>query len=256
MVTELHTHGFHVAKLGNTPSEYEDAFTVDIEAGRFAIADGATESCFARQWAQLLTTGFLANPHCLAGTGRRKTRKIRISEWLAPLQSAWQKGIDWETLPWYAREKTRRGACATFLGLVLDNKPASSSGSARWQAIAIGDCVLFHIQDNQLKTAFPLTRSSDFGISPLLICSNEARNQAVVNEARVRKGEWYPSDLFVLCTDALAQWFLAQWEAGTKPWSVLSSLSSQEEFEKLVIQLCNEHSVRNDDMTAIVISTR
>src|ERR1041385_6533609 len=39
-------------KSGNTANEYEDAYAVKPEALRFAAADGASETSFARQWAE------------------------------------------------------------------------------------------------------------------------------------------------------------------------------------------------------------
>ena len=173
-------------------------------------------------------------------------------EWLAPLQNAWHQGIDFAPLPWFAEEKARSGAFATFLGMELED--AVSPGTPRrWKAIAIGDCVLFKVRSNQLKVAFPLSDPGKFSISPGLICSNQARNQNGWKEVRVKRGEWRPGDVFLLSTDALAQWFLAQKQAGNKPWSLVSNLTSQEEFERLATQLRTERLVRNDDMTLITI---
>ena len=41
----------HLSKQGNTDAEYEDAWAVDAAAGRFTIADGASETSFAGRWA-------------------------------------------------------------------------------------------------------------------------------------------------------------------------------------------------------------
>lgn len=236
---------FWVAKAGNSPDEYEDAFDINVEAGRFAIADGATESFCAREWAQLLVRGFVNN----------SSGKMCIEEWLAPLQESWHKAIDWSALPWYAEEKARSGAFAAFLGLELD-VAVSHNASPRWRAIAVGDCALFHVRDNELKTAFPLANAREFGSRPILLCSNPIRNQAVWREVRIQEGDWYPGDLFFLSTDALAQWFLTQWEAGAEPWSMLHALDdSQEKFEEFVTELRSKNLVRNDDMTLIIIRT-
>jgi hypothetical protein len=243
---------FWAPKAGNSPDEYEDALAIDMEAQRFAIADGATESSFAKQWAQLLTSGFVVNPGPLLRKGERRSRKSWILEWLAPLQEAWHQGIDLNALPWFAEEKARSGAFATFLGMELED-PLSAGTPRRWKAIAIGDCVLFKVRNNQLKVAFPLNDPGKFSVSPDLICSNRARNQDGWKDVRVKRGEWYPGDVFLLSTDAFAQWFLTQEQAGNKPWSLVCSLSSQGEFERLATQLRTERLVRNDDMTLITI---
>src|SRR5260370_42032120 len=51
-----------VPKHGHTEDEYEDAWAADPDAGRFAVADGASESAFAGLWARLLVEGFVAAP--------------------------------------------------------------------------------------------------------------------------------------------------------------------------------------------------
>ncbi|MGI9176221.1 MAG: protein phosphatase 2C domain-containing protein, partial [Rhodothermales bacterium] len=54
-------------KAGHRESEYEDAFAVQPEPALpfyAAIADGATETAFARIWARRLAEGFVAHrPH-------------------------------------------------------------------------------------------------------------------------------------------------------------------------------------------------
>src|SRR4051812_41117456 len=99
---------FHVAKHGNSHDEYEDAFAADAETGRFAIADGASESSFAGLWARLLVQGFV---HPVLTDGP--------PDWLAPLRKRWAKEVDALELPWYAEEKREQGAHATFLGVLL-----------------------------------------------------------------------------------------------------------------------------------------
>lgn len=53
---------FRLHKRGNAPEEYEDAAAADLPAGRFAVADGATESSFAREWAKILADGIGLSP--------------------------------------------------------------------------------------------------------------------------------------------------------------------------------------------------
>ncbi len=247
----LTAQGLWTVKKGNSAQEYEDGFAISTEHGCFAVADGATESDFAKEWAQLLVTGFVANPGCLRGTGRGKCRKDRILEWLTPLQNAWQEGIDWKALPWHSKEKTRRGAFATFLGLELDS--TLTIGGPRWRAIAIGDSVLFQVQNNQLKMAFPFSQANEFNNTPELLCSNPYQNHVVWENVRIRRGNWCSGDIFLLCTDALAQWFLTWWERDTKPWSVLSRIEDKGEFEELATRIRSEGLVRNDDMTVVIV---
>ena len=49
-------HAFRLPKAGNSDADYEDAFAIGENC--VAIADGATESSFARAWAEALVQGF------------------------------------------------------------------------------------------------------------------------------------------------------------------------------------------------------
>jgi hypothetical protein len=55
--TAIHWSSFSLHKDGNRPDEYEDAFAGNPKVGRFAVADGASESSFAALWAKLLVDG-------------------------------------------------------------------------------------------------------------------------------------------------------------------------------------------------------
>src|SRR5262245_17879032 len=146
---EITTAGsFWVPKSGNSAEEYEDAFALNVEFGRFAVADGASESSFARQWARLLVDAFLAQPP--AATGEE------LREWVKPLQEEWAKGHKTKALSWFAEEKPRNGAFSSFLAMTLDAE------ADRWQAMAIGDSCLFSVRGKKnVVTAFPLSRSEE-----------------------------------------------------------------------------------------------
>ena len=61
----LQYEAFSLQKKDNSEEEYEDAYSIkklsdsasNLEY-RFSVADGATESSFARIWAELLTEGY------------------------------------------------------------------------------------------------------------------------------------------------------------------------------------------------------
>src|SRR4051794_29142331 len=82
-------------KRGHTPEEYEDAFAADPALGRFAVADGASESSFAGQWARLLAEGFVAPG----------ARPWRGADWLTAPRRRWAAEVLPLPLPWYAEAK-------------------------------------------------------------------------------------------------------------------------------------------------------
>lgn len=242
----LNIHDFWLPKAGNKPEEYEDVYAVNPEKGRFAIADGATESAFAQQWARILTE---------AAINSTPKPGLAFAKWLKPLQRRWHDRIDWGNLPWFSFEKARQGAFSSLLTLELQasgsEKPSKTL--CRWRAFAIGDSCLFHIRDGALLIAFPLTHAEEFGSHPTLVSSNPIKNSKVGEEMRIAKGICQLGDLFILATDAFAQWFLAECERGGKPWNPLKDLSSQETFQEWIAALRREQMMRNDDVTVVVI---
>jgi hypothetical protein len=220
----------HLPKRGHSDDEYEDAFAADPEAGRFAVADGATESSFAGPWARLLVERFVAGDE--AG-------------WLGSSRAAWAAEVDGRPLPWYAEAKRAEGAFATFLGLVL----AREAGG--WRALAVGDACLFLVRDDRLARAFPLGRPEDFGNQPRLLGSRADPHPPAPDETR---GDWRPGDLFLLATDALAEWFLRRTRAGGRPWHDLDGLSG-EAFADWVERRREQEGLRNDDVTVVAIRT-
>ena len=72
--------------------------------------------------------------------------------------------------------------------------------------------------------------------------------------AQWAEGDCAPGDLFLLMTDALAQWFLASWEHGAIPWAELVKLEGEDAFGKFVLPLRQEGRLRNDDTTLVIVS--
>ncbi|MEW6303425.1 MAG: hypothetical protein AB1705_08145 [Verrucomicrobiota bacterium] len=255
---------FWVPKEGYSPDEYEDAFSCAPNEGQFAIADGATESSFSDLWAQALVNKYTNQPP----PGAPPNESV-MSDWITPLQKEWHASINWERLPWYAEEKARTGAFAAWLGarflrpapqekggflkkmfgMFGDNKSASAF---RWQAIAVGDSNMFQIRNNTLIRCFPLEKAAQFDSRPMLLASNPSRNKGIWNELRFVEGDYQDRDLFIMATDAIAKWFLAQAETGARPWNTLAALKSDEEYATLIGKLRKNSAIRNDDTTVII----
>ena len=246
----LNSQGFRLPKAGSSETDYEDAITIRPVA--VAIADGATESSFARAWAQALTEGFACDPLSPS------PGLTELLERIGPLQQQWHDGIAWDRLPWFAEDKARNGAFAALLTLCFEEPSKESAETEgqeerRWHAFAIGDTCLFQIRDDALHLAFPLSEAAAFDSTPLLLSSNPARNLRVWDHAQVLNGAFKPGDMLLLMTDALAKWFLSEIEAGGKPWHTLRAVSCEEEFGALVTQLRAAHCLKNDDTSLICI---
>ena len=252
---------YWVPKLGNSAEEYEDAAAFSLEQGRFAIADGATESSFSDLWARSLVRQYTTSPPLIP------PNSAPLHDWLVPLQTEWHGSINWERLPWFAEEKARNGAFAAFLGLYFlgaDKAPPPPFsfwgwvfrrrprvGGVRWHALAVGDSCLFQVRGDKLLSAFPISESGAFNDRPLLISSNPSRNHPVWKAVQFAEGECQPGDMFILGTDALSKWFLQEREAGNRPWETLVTVQTQASFATFVDALRQQHTIRNDDTTLL-----
>jgi hypothetical protein len=235
---------FHLAKGGHHHEEYEDAYAVDAEAGRFAIADGAAESSYAALWARLLVDAFV----------RPGPEGDFEPGWLEKLQRCWAAEVDPLVLPWYAEFKRDEGAFAALLGLVLHH--AGDAGGV-WQARAVGDCCLFQVRAHGLIAAFPLSRADAFTNHPRLLGSRPLPSDQSLQVPEQSDGDWQTGDRFFLTTDAVAHWFLCRTEAGQEPWEVLGRLAAGSAvdagFRSWVEERRLRDGLRNDDVTLLVL---
>ena len=241
----MDSRAFWLARRGNSPAEYEDAFAVNGATGRYALADGATESCFARLWARLLVEDFVKNSDA------------DLQSWpdsIPFLQVLWDADVRTRTLPWHAQAGVEQGAFGTFLGVVLT---ASSEAPRQWQAVAVGDTCLLHTRGDALLRAFPVECSNEFGNAPKLVGSRMSPEAIRERQSLWAEGRGQPDDWLWMITDALAQWCLAEHETGKNPWGELESLLSAREadnrFTSWIEGLRDAGRLRNDDVTLLAL---
>jgi hypothetical protein len=236
---------FLLAKAGNSPEHNDDSIAVDLVNRRFALADGATEGGFSRLWSKLLVDEFVS---------RANVPPDDWSRWLPAAQAQWLEKLKSMELPWYGQEQFVRGSFATFLGLVLLDAEAAIP---LWQAVAVGDSCLFHTRGEQLLASFPLEKSIQFNNTPKLVGSRSPIAEVAGQRATSLQGTSQAGDRFWLISDALAQWCLAQVEAGRPPWlemaAFLSHNFTDEQFFAWVGSLRNERGLHNDDVALLAI---
>ncbi|HEX5271969.1 MAG TPA: hypothetical protein VFW33_15830 [Gemmataceae bacterium] len=224
-------------KHGHAREECEDAWAADPAAGRFAVADGASECAFAPLWARLLTGAYVAAP-----------RPGDVAAWLPGPRCRWREGVAGLRLPWYGDAKREEGAFATFLG--LDLRPPAAERPGGWDAVAVGDTCLVRVRRHHVQ-AFPVARAADFDRQPALLASRGGSVPELVRCAgSLRRG-----DRLLLMTDALARWFLTAWEMGECPWDELAPLLVSPEglFAVWVAGLRSAGDLRDDDVTLLSI---
>lgn len=239
-------HTFWLAQRGNSAAEYQDAFAADAAVGRYAVADGVTQSGFARSWARLLVAAFVAD------TSTPEAFVTRLPE----LQTRWREGLP-VSLDWLAEEQAQEGAFATFVGMTVT--VSADSETHEWLAVAIGDACLFHTRDNQLLDVFPLNSTKEFTNVPRSLGSRQAIADYWAKHAVYRGGLALPGDRLWLATDAIALWCLGECEAGFPPWSEMQLLCAEEEdnaaFVAWIAGLRDRPSrrLRNDDVTLLTV---
>jgi hypothetical protein len=232
--------GHKLPKFGNSDTECEDAFSCKSKRRflKIALADGATESSFAKEWANILVENLDFS----------KTQFIRR---LSSLRSQWLLGVDTTNLPWYAEAKLEKGAFSTLLVLSVDFKTET------YKAFAIGDCCLYHVREDSVVLSFPIQTSNDFSNSPFLVSTRKDYDDELKIQLKETGSRNIQSgDFLLLMSDALAHWFAIEAEKNERPWKILlgfSEDSSGSAFEGWLNDRRRLKEIKNDDTTLIVI---
>ncbi len=239
---------FVLQKEGNSVEECEDTIDFSLESRRFAVSDGATESVFSDFWSQNLVRQFLS--------GSEFPTADNFQDWLVPVQEEWKNQIDWDNLPWFTEQKIKYGAYAAFAGIEFSSRTQLDEGreSLFFKAVAVGDCCMFQIRDDSLIHSFPIKDSHAFDNQPHLLSSSPGGNPHLQNQVFNLSGNCLPGDKFILASDAMACWFLSQFEAGERPWETLEFLNEQIDFEVFVMTQRHEGWLKNDDTALMILS--
>ena len=238
---------FSVHKAGNQVDDCEDIWHQSAHDRQseprvsIALSDGATESSFAREWAQELVTAFVGRD-----LPWDDVYDYIAKSWLLPLQMTWQQWLANQNLSWFAKRKAGEGAFATFLSLEI-------SANLSWQALAVGDSCLFVVRDRHLSKSFPLQQSHEFNNRPRLIGTHS--NVEHISFSKIN-GVAQIGDRFYLTTDAIACWIFKQLESNQDPWVILDELSSQDLFAEWVTELRDRHHIANDDTTLLCLEIK
>jgi hypothetical protein len=226
---------------------------------KIVISDGASQSYMSGEWAHFLTEN-------LGELNRlkfyRKNEKLFFKSFVeqSGLYIKWKNYVDIyknernakdNPLKWYEDEGIQSGADATVLGIYIHE---NSEGNY-WEACAVGDTCLFFIQNDALKYKFPIQRSQDFNNTPPLISSVERNNLNIANlEKKIDKQQYNSGDILYLMTDALAKWFLKEFENGREPWRIIDeTVLNKETYSEWIGNLRKSQSLENDDTTLLRI---
>ncbi len=254
---------WHAKDLASV-ADYEDAFDVDPNTGRAAIADGVSTAIFSRRWAQLLTGSSVANPPAWEDDAS-------VNAWILEQRKAWAKSINIQTLPWMQKAKLEQsgGAYAAFLWAeVLPARGSGPDGAEgggaegggihsgfRCRSVAVGDCCLFHVRGGEMLGRFPLSCEADFARDPLTFCSS-SRNRQPHPPLHRCEFECHAGDWIVLSSDALAKWLYRLSDAGQPiDWHSLWRQDAYEWTQRVGnLRLLNaSERIRVDDTTLLIL---
>lgn len=229
-----------VPKASAAGGENEDAYGIDAGTGYAAVADGASSSFRAGDWAQALCTTFLA---------RRPLDGSASTSWIADATAAFGSSSDPGAATqqdWWSSDAAQRGAHAAFTGLAV----LQTEQGLVWRATSVGDCVLVHLRPEHggppIVTAFPIAHSAAFPQNPALLSSAVASPPPVASIDGVAA----IGDVWLLMTDELARWTLRRHESGDPAWAVLAG-GSAADVRALIESARSEDGVADDDMTVV-----
>ncbi|QNA46474.1 PP2C family serine/threonine-protein phosphatase [Lacibacter sediminis] len=235
---------YSTCKKGNSENENEDAFILtypnDESVLKIAVSDGATESSFSQEWAELLVQYFSIFEF------NNDTFFVEI---YPSVRKQWLEKVHKRDLPWYAQEKLEMGAFATLIGTSISLLSGYCSISA------IGDSNIIIYREGQVVLKFPLEKASDFGSSPFLLSSVQERNNRIdkfffsQEIYKIQKG-----DLVFIGSDAISQWILWQEENSLNAYQTLLALFSGElDFVNWLNEQRSENRIKNDDTTIVLL---
>ncbi|MBK8094506.1 MAG: hypothetical protein IPK32_21725 [Verrucomicrobiaceae bacterium] len=217
------------------------------------VADGATEGVLAGEWANITlkslskTVGDIRTVDDVtpqlneAVQTWERFKRLRTVNGTRPLTA----------LPaWLEDEAVARGAFATACVVWF-------SDNGEWIGAAIGDSCVFHLRQDELIEAWPLSNSIEFNNSPYLVSSEAACNVDLAKHIKTCRSQWEREDRFYFATDALACWILKQHENHASPWTKLASfdaIAAPDEFSAFVEFLRESGEIRNDDTTLVRVT--
>lgn len=238
-IWDLQLRQLLLAKLGHEASECEDVIAGDMQNGRFAVADGATEAFDARNWAERLAQHWVQEDATLTVEEFRSWVAAEGRE----LQDSW-KGL---TLSWYSEEKARTGSFAAFVGVEFDLRTEWPS----WKAVALGDACLFHCRRGELLKSLPLSRSESFNTAPVLVASDPSLHDSSMESVVIDTGSCESGDVLFLMSDAAASWFLQRREQNDFAVEELLATKSDEELRQFFNEERLAAKIRNDDLAVV-----
>jgi len=246
MSVRLEVHAYAFARTVGERSE--DAWAVDVAAGRLAVADGASSAWRAGDWAAALVDAWIAKPPSVprgAGTDAVQRWIDRVRDGFESGDQAAESGSG-AARAWFTEAAAARGSHAALLGLSVQGL---GGRRPRARAVAIGDVCLLIVRRGALEVSFPLDDPDMFGTRPQLISSLDGGGPAP-EAVLVHERALHADDVLLIASDALAAFLLRAGREQPRLWDLMTRID-RPGFVRLVEQGFAAGRLERDDMTLL-----
>ena len=225
---------YSVPKKQTIPNEDQSLVKWDRKSA--VVADGASVSFDSITWANVLCENYMKD-------------QVITKEWIDRSVKNYSLLHDRDTLSWMKQAAYDRGSFATIFGMTL--VPELSEIVVQ----AFGDTNGYFLFDGELGTVFPILDQEDFNASPDLISTNANENMyltddMIKNKTSIISISEYDCVVAVIATDALASWLM---ESTEEKISYLAGLKSEKDFQEFVELHRENHSLKLDDTTLLIM---
>ena len=262
---------FSKQKSGNMPEYNEDSLDIDNTATDFAtfcVCDGSTESFFSSVWSKELSKGFKeyishkrkkSSGDISNEDGNGNVDILGWEVWLQARADSWREQLSMRELSNIAKIIISRGKDIAYSTLhAISIEVTKDLDVYSFSSYCIGDSCLFQMRCNHndiggydLIKRIPEMTHKDFNCYPELIGTRGGWPKLIHNT-----GSLLSDDILLLMTDALAEWFLCQFEKHReeKAWLKVLKINNIEELRQLFTEELEKGCLKNDDLTIVIIS--
>ena len=235
-------------KRGCEDASCEDAHrvgdhSVDCDRFRVAVSDGATESAFAKLWANSLVAEFVSN----AGWERD----------LNGLARRWATDVWSRDLAWNVQERASEGAHASLLGAVISVTKTARWQTKRWHvhATIFGDSCMFVLDpDGEITKAEPYQKAEEFDAHPYLLSTSPVHRKRALEHRKTRRASMTNDQWLLLSTDAIGRWMLKAPPDQRIELAEITFASDRPAFDVWLETHREDRSLKDDDCTVVTIS--
>jgi hypothetical protein len=174
-----------------------------------------------------------------------------MRDWFGAMQDRWTAARPVFDNVIEERKWAETGSFATLLGFEISGLDGPEPS---WQAVALGDTVLFHVRADQLRATFPPLGPDDFGTRPDGVHTKRSSLDQMTERLELSGGVLAPGDFLFAATDAMAHWILrAIRREEQKVWRTLAGFAHPDVFARFVSDQRKEIDIakrlKNDDVT-------